>query len=157
VLVCGVGMSTESGQPKPIVPETPGRFPAPHYTGGEYARHAALVKQINEWLLDNYCRQLIDTHHVLRDREQLLAKRGRELAEKEIQLRLAEQELAQLKNSSVLQFALSISSVLISGYGINLVTTTPSLEAGWVLIAIAVVLESISFFITYQARKRRDI
>jgi hypothetical protein len=150
-------MSTESNQPKPIVPETPGRFPAPYYTANEYARHAALVKQMNEWLLDNYCRQLIDTHHVLRDKERLLAKRERELAEKEIQLSLAKQELAQLKNSSVLQFALGILSVLISGYGINLVTTTPPMEAGWILVGIAIILQCISFLTTYQARKRGNI
>jgi hypothetical protein len=147
-------MSTESNQPKPIVPETPGKSPVPHYTANQYASHAALVKQTNEWLLDNYRRQLRNTHYVLRDKEQLLAKREQELAEKELQLRLAEQELAQLKNFSILQFALGVLSVLISGYGINLITTTPPVEAGWILVGTAIILQCFSFFVTYQAWKR---
>jgi hypothetical protein len=86
-------MSTENNQSNSIIPETPGKSPAPYYTANQYARHAALVKQTNEWLLDKYRRQLRNTHHILRDKEQLLAKKEQELVEKEIQLRLAKQEL----------------------------------------------------------------
>ena len=149
-------MSTENNQSNSIIPETPGKSPAPHYTGSQYARHAALVKQTNEWLLDKYRRQLRNTHHILRDKEQLLAKKEQELVEKEIQLRLAKQELTQLKNSSILQFALGILSALISGYGINL-TTTPPVEAGWMLVSIAIILQCISFLTTYQARKKGNM
>src|SRR5450755_2939367 len=103
-------MPTENNQSNSIIPETPGKSPALYYTANQYARHAALVKQTNEWLLDKYRRQLRNTHHILR--------------------------------------------ALISGYGINLITTTPPVEAGWMLVSIAIILQYISFFTTYQARKK---
>jgi hypothetical protein len=150
-------MPTENNQSNSIIPETPGKSPALYYTANQYARHAALVKQTNEWLLDKYRRQLRNTHHILRDKEQLLAKKEQALVEKEIQLCLAKQELVQLKNFSILQFALGILSALISGYGINLITTTPPVEAGWMLVSIAIILQYISFFTTYQARKKGNM
>ena len=82
---------------------------------------------------------------------------GRELAEKETQLRLMEQELAQMKKSSILQFVLGVLSAMISGYGINLITTSPTMEVGWILISIAIILQCVSFFVMYQARKRGNI
>jgi hypothetical protein len=55
---------------------------------------------------------------------------------------------------SKMQFVLGVLSAVISSYGINLITTS-SVEPGGVLVAIAVVLESISFFMTYKTRKKK--
>ncbi len=149
-------MSTESNSSKSAVPETPGKFPAPHYSTNQYVNHATSVKHINEWLLDDYRHQLSNIHHRLRDKEALLEGKERDLAEKDTQLRLTKQELSQLKDASIIQFILGILSVVVSSYGINLITTSPPVETGWVLVSIAIILQGISFFMTYQTRTRRN-
>lgn len=134
---------------------TPSSSPMPRYSVNQYVKHAASIKQINEWLLDDYRDQLTRSQQLLTEREKVLEATAKELGGRETELQLARQELEQLKDASIVQFVLGILSLLLSGYGINLVTSTPPLEVGWVMIGAAIVVQGISFTMTYQAKKRK--
>jgi hypothetical protein len=148
-------MTAGNDPSKPVVPGTPGKIPAPRYSVNQYEKHAASIKQINEWLLDDYRNQLSSIQHQLRDKDVLLEGKGKELAEKDTQLRLSKQELGQLKDASIIQFVLSILSVVLSSYGVNLITATPPIEVGWVMVGTAIIIQVVSFIMTYQARMRK--
>ncbi|GHO98848.1 hypothetical protein KSF_088960 [Reticulibacter mediterranei] len=145
-------MSTESDQSKQDISRA---GPLPRYSINQYVKHAGSIKQINEWLLEDYRKQLNAHQCQSREKDRLLKEKTQQLTEKETQLSLAKQELSQLKDVSLVQFSLNLLSALLSGLGINFVTSTPSLEAGWMMIGAAVLIQCISFIMLYLARSRK--
>jgi hypothetical protein len=145
-------MTAENNQ---IRQEALSTTPIPRYSVNQYIKHAASIKQINEWLIDDYRNQLSNLQLHLEEAELLLKAQEKELIEKGTKLQLTEQELGQLKGTSIIQFFLGILSVLLSSYGVNLVTSKPPTEAGWVMISAAIIIQCISFIMVYQGRLRK--
>lgn len=128
----------------------------PIYTSSQYAKHADLVKKTNDWLINNYQHQLVVCQERLTKAETSLEVKAQDLNRKELQLQLAYQELNNTRDASLVQFILGLLSLLLSGIGINLVTTIPTNWVAWVMIGSAIVVQCISFYLTYRTKKRRN-
>lgn len=72
-----------------------------------------------------------------------------ELQRQALDLRLdhLQQKLSEMNQNSLTKFATSTAAAIILGFGVNVVTSTPSDWKGWVIIASSVVLGVIAFFI----------
>jgi hypothetical protein len=139
------------------------------YTIDQYIESPALVKQTNEWVHHVY-QHLAEKDKELQRAEQeiaylkeeclerkniqrLLEEKTKDSLERERELQLAKQELDHLKGGSlkvsIVQHALSLMTALSFGVGINVVTSAPSNGAGWPLIFMGAISQSVSFYITY--------
>jgi cell division protein FtsB len=139
------------------------------YTIDQYIESPALVKRTNEWVHSVYqylaekdkdlqraeqeMTHLKEEYLKLKDTQKLLEERTRDFLEMEREFQLAKQELNHLKEGSlkisIAQHALSLMTALSFGIGINLATSTTSNGAGWPLIFMGAISQSISFYITY--------
>lgn len=72
-----------------------------------------------------------------------------ELQRQELDLKLnhTQQKLFEANQASLAKFATSTAAAIILGFGVNVVTSTPSDWKGWVIIASSVILGIIAFFI----------
>ena len=69
----------------------------------------------------------------------------------EIELTRTVGKLEEVSRNSFVQFLISALATVLLGFGVNIVTTTPSNWIGWVLIAVSIVLGIIAFVLV---RKR---
>jgi hypothetical protein len=65
----------------------------------------------------------------------------------DLQLNHAQQKLSDANQTSLIKFATSTAAAIVLGFGVNVVTSTPSDWKGWVIIASSIVLGVIAFFI----------
>ena len=140
--------------PNPSQPPPPNTPPIPRYSVNEYVKYATSVKKSNEWIIEYFQTQLTNVQKQLEIKEGNLEDKVSKLAEKDIKLKLAEQELSQLKDISITQFGLGLVSALLTGFGINYATSTPPVEAGKWMIGAAVIMQLLSLVITLLAKFR---
>ncbi|MGH2497081.1 MAG: hypothetical protein ACRDIV_20480 [Ktedonobacteraceae bacterium] len=65
----------------------------------------------------------------------------------DLKLNHTQQKLSESNQTSLTRFATSTAAAIILGFGVNVVTSSPSDWRGWVIIASSVVLGVIAFFI----------
>ena len=123
----------------------------------QYQKNARFVKRMNERALEELMSQLGNCQQVSEEKGIALEEKNQQLTEKDTQLRLIKQELRQLKDDSITQFALGAISALASGLGINLVTASPPIDSGWLVVGFAVSLQIVSLLMNYQKRSREVI
>ena len=72
-----------------------------------------------------------------------------ELQKQEFDLKLnhTQQQLSAANQASLTRFLTSTAAAIILGFGVNVVTSSPSDWKGWIIIASSVVLGAIAFFI----------
>jgi hypothetical protein len=72
-----------------------------------------------------------------------------ELERQALDLKLShtQQILSEASQASFTKFVTSATAAIVLGFGVNVVTSTPSDWKGWVIVASSVVLGVIAFFI----------
>jgi len=72
-----------------------------------------------------------------------------ELQKRELELNLnhTQQKLSEANQTSLTKFATSTAAAIVLGFGVNVVTSTPSDWKGWVIIGSSIILGTIAFFI----------
>ena len=147
-------MSTEQQpleQDRQIITNTK---PIPQYSVADYTKHAGPIKEMNEWMIDDLRIRLSDTQQRLINKEEALNIRIAELSAKETELKLAQLELSQLKDTSLIQVGLGFVSMILIGIGVNLITSNPPNEWGWGLIGGAALIQVLSFIVSLLTRRR---
>lgn len=86
--------------------------------------------------LKNQVEQLRENNH-----QQEIQKR-----ELEIELRTLKEEFAKSRQSSLLEYVVSLVAAIVLGFGVNIITTTPNDWKGWVIIGTSIILAVIAFF-----------
>ena len=119
------------------------------------AEFRAFVKRMNERALEELMRQLSNCQQALKERQKALEEKNQQLTEKDTQFRLIKQELRQLEEISIIQFALGAISALASGLGINQITASPPIESGWLVVGLAICLQIASLLTNLRERSRK--
>lgn len=70
----------------------------------------------------------------------------------QIKLAKAEGRLEDVSRNSFLQFLVSVTAAVLLGFGVNIVTTTPSNWVGWILIATSILLSIVAFTFTWKSK-----
>ncbi len=123
----------------------------------QYQKDARFVKRMNERALEELMRQLSNCQQALKERQKALEEKNQQLTEKDTQFRLIKQELRQLEEISIIQFALGAISALASGLGINQITASPPIESGWLVVGLAICLQIASLLTNLRERSRKGI
>lgn len=63
----------------------------------------------------------------------------------QIKLTRVEGKLEDVSHSSFVQFFVSVVAAVLLGFGVNIVTTTPSNWVGWILIITSIILSIVAF------------
>ena len=83
-----------------------------------------------------------------------LEEKAKNLTERVHSLELENRELTtqirEVKNQQISVFGLSIVATVLIGIGVNIATDKPYAWAGWVMIAVSVILEVIAFSLVVQ-------
>lgn len=75
-----------------------------------------------------------------------------ETSKLQIKLTRTEGRLEEVSRSSFVQFLVSVMATVLLGFGVNIVTTTPSSWIGWMLIVVGIVLSIVAFIFVRKSK-----
>jgi hypothetical protein len=89
---------------------------------------------------------------LLEEKNKQIAAMQDEKSTIQIKLTQTEVKLDEVSRSSFVQFLVSVMATVLLGFGVNIVTTTPSSWIGWVLIVASIVLSIVAFIFVRKSK-----
>lgn len=89
---------------------------------------------------------------LIEEKNKQIATMQDETSKLQIKLTRAEGKLEEVSRSSIAQFLVSIMATVLLGFGVNLVTTTPSSWIGWMLIVAGIILSIVAFIFVRKSK-----